>query len=177
MAPSYRVRRIRPDEGDVFRTIRLRALAEDPKAFGAALGAEEAFESEAWTARAAEASGGANTAVFFAEFENRIEAMVGVYANDCGCTTLWGMWVAPGLRGAGVATLLVDAIEVWALEHSFDSVELCYLGGNDAAGRLYSRLGYVPSEQPGHSTAPGFGPEVSLKKRLPAPAEPVSAPD
>ena len=41
------MRRIRPDEGDEFRAIRLRALAEYPEAFGATLATEAAFEPEA----------------------------------------------------------------------------------------------------------------------------------
>ena len=65
MRASNSVRRIRPDEGDVFRAIRLRALAEDPQAFGAILWSEEAFESEVRAGRAAEASDGGATAVFF----------------------------------------------------------------------------------------------------------------
>ena len=113
---------------------------------------------------------------FFIENDKNIEAMVGAYASDGAHATLWGMWIAPELRGTGVATGLVDAVEVWAVDNSLGRVELCYFEGNDAAGRLYSRLGYRPSGQPNRGTAPGCEPEVSLAKELPASTDPAPTP-
>ncbi|MCH7670216.1 MAG: GNAT family N-acetyltransferase [Acidobacteria bacterium] len=63
--------------------------------------------------------------MFFIDINKNVEAMVGAYASDGAHATLWGMWIAPELRGTGVATGLVDAVEGWAAENSLDRVELC----------------------------------------------------
>src|SRR4029077_7858571 len=47
---SWKIRRIRPDEG--LRALRLHALADAPEAFGLTLAREEAFPEEVWHERA-----------------------------------------------------------------------------------------------------------------------------
>jgi GNAT superfamily N-acetyltransferase len=141
------IRRIRAGEGPVLRAIRLRALSSDPAAFETDLSTAQEYGDELWADRAAIASDGGEQVVFLAEIDRRVEAMVGAYVRD-GETfaTLYGMWVAPELRGSGVAETLVTAIETWSASTGLDRVQLCYFDNNSVAERLYARLGYRPTE-------------------------------
>ena len=50
--------------------------------------------------------------------------------------------VAPEAWGTGVAAHLVHAVEGWAREHSAHRLVLCVIESNEAAARLYARLGF-----------------------------------
>ena len=52
----FAVRRLRPDEWQAYRAIRLQALSEAPDAFGATLEEALARPPESWAARLAEAA-------------------------------------------------------------------------------------------------------------------------
>ncbi len=60
------VRRLCEDEAELLRGLRLRALAESPRAFGAALADEADLSSEEWDGRAAAGAAGEQQVVFVA---------------------------------------------------------------------------------------------------------------
>ena len=55
---------------------------------------------------------------------------------------LWGMYVHPDARGAGVARRLVEAVIAHARPH-VELIQLSVVVGNEQARRLYARLGFV----------------------------------
>jgi ribosomal protein S18 acetylase RimI-like enzyme len=64
---------------------------------------------------------------------------------------LWGMYVRPAYRGAGIGRVLVEAI----IAHARQRVELLQLfvvSDNAAARRLYSSLGFVEYGIERHAT-------------------------
>ena len=52
------------------------------------------------------------------------------------------LWVEPSWRRRGLGSALVRAVDAWAVELEFDSVELQVFGQNVAARALYERLGF-----------------------------------
>ena len=55
---------------------------------------------------------------------------------------LWGMYVRPEARGAGVARRLVEAVIAYARAR-VELIQLSVVVGNEQARRLYARLGFV----------------------------------
>ena len=137
------IRRVRRDEWQAHREIRLRALAADPDAFGETL--EHALtEADAdWQRRADRPNGMAFVAVAddgrFVGMANGGPAPAehGQYAG------VYGMWVAPEVRGQGVGGALLQAVEGWAREAGYDRIGLGVTTTNDAAIALYTAAGYV----------------------------------
>ena len=139
------VRRIRADEGQQLKALRIRALGESPDAFGStqvdALGEPDAC----WAGRAAEDALSGESIIVIAyegvawlgmaraHFEDPDESLV----------ELTSLWVEPSRRGSGIATSLCDALVVWAKERGARRLQLWVTETNVEATRLYARLGFV----------------------------------
>ena len=117
-----RVRRIRADEGALLKTLRVRALAEEPEAFGESVAEAEARDEAEFMARARAASVGGRRAWFLAELgpepgSSAEHVAVGLAMgrrrppDTC---MVFSVWVAGTARRRGVGRALVDAIAGWA---------------------------------------------------------------
>ena len=88
----FSVRRIRADEGERLRAIRLAALADAPGDATTTLARAEAHSAEHWEEAAAANSSGGSQATFFAELAADGGAepvgLVGAYANPVSYTHL-----------------------------------------------------------------------------------------
>ena len=141
------IRRVETGDWKRVRDVRLRALAADPEAFLETVETARAFRSEQWRERATPS---AEQVTFGEERGDAFEGMVvGFVRGDPATAYLVGMWVAPGLRGSGVAQVLVERVLAWAREHGRTRVLLSVEAGNDRAARLYEKCGFVElPEQP-----------------------------
>jgi ribosomal protein S18 acetylase RimI-like enzyme len=138
------IRRVRPDEWQALKALRLRALASDPEAFGGRI--EDAIEhdDDLWRKRAA--AGPAEAATFVAEAADGtlIGMAVGAPAPDHpDAAGLFGMWVDPVARGQGIGGALVDAVVAWAESVGYDLIGLGVTTTNTAAIALYERKGFA----------------------------------
>lgn len=142
---GVRIRRIRADEGPLLRSLRLRALAEEPEAFGESVAEASARDDAEYVTRARAASDGDRRAWFIAEPSDG-EAPVGLAMgrrrppHDC---MLFSLWVAGPSRGRGVGRRLVEAVEAWARGWGASSVVLWVFRVNAGAIDFYERLGFV----------------------------------
>jgi ribosomal protein S18 acetylase RimI-like enzyme len=125
---------------EAYRTLRLSALAESPEAFGSDVAAESAapVETFANTLRTSYVAG-----AFAAE---RLVGLAGFRQLDREKTRhrgdIWGVYVAPEARGAGVGRQLLEHV----LDHARTQVQQVHLAvtaTNPAALRLYESLGFV----------------------------------
>jgi ribosomal protein S18 acetylase RimI-like enzyme len=128
-----------PADVAAFRAIRLEGLRREPEAFGSDLAAEET-EPEAWFAERLETS-----------------EVVGAFRGDklCGVAclgfhsatryrhkgSLWGMYVRPESRGAGVARALATEV-IRRARDRVEILQLCVYRANRPARRLYTALGF-----------------------------------
>ena len=142
------VRRIREDEGQSLRAVRLAALADAPAAFASTYDAEAQFVDEVWDGRARGGSTGGDLATFLAEDDGQVVGLVSGYRPDPAATTveLVSMWIAPAARREGIGRGLVAALVDWAAESGAGAVELWVTRGNDAAQRLYERAGFQTTD-------------------------------
>lgn len=146
MPAEITVRRVRTEEWQRLRAIRLRALADAPMAFGSTLANEQAQPDEFWHGRAAGGAADADRATFIAE---RDGAWVGLgtgvlEAGGAGERPAWvfGMWVDPAVRRQGTAQALLRILAGWARERGADVLNLHVVTTNAPAIALYERLGF-----------------------------------
>jgi ribosomal protein S18 acetylase RimI-like enzyme len=148
IAPSD-LRRLTPDDAALYRSIRLEGLADSPDAFSSTLEAEidwplDAFAARLGDTRVVGAFSGSHLAgvAGFAVVAGPKHAHKGV---------LWGMYVRPAYRGAGLGRMLVEAV----IEHARERVELLQLfvvSDNLGARRLYESLGFAEYGVEWHAT-------------------------
>ncbi|HEV2369905.1 MAG TPA: GNAT family N-acetyltransferase [Acidimicrobiales bacterium] len=136
------VRRMGPDDADVMRRLRLRALQEAPSAFGSTYDREAAFSDQEWLARLSPDG----YPHFLAEDNHGepVGMVVGAPDQDNSETALLlGLWVAPEARRQGWAALLVDEVLGWARSTGVSAVRLHVTEGNSPAEHLYERCGFA----------------------------------
>lgn len=131
------VRRVRAEDWQRLKAVRLAALAESPPAFGSTLDHEVAFDDAVWRQRAANT----RNATFFAVDPYDVVGLVtGVDEEPL---HLVSMWTAPHVRRRGAGRALVQAVLDWAGDRR---VELWVTRGNDAAHALYEAMGFVDTD-------------------------------
>lgn len=135
------VRRLKPDEWQAYRVIRLRALGDSPDAFGATLAHELSLTDEDWQRRANRPDG----AVFVADGPDGLVGLAGGGPAPArpGVAGLFSMWVDPIARRQGVGVALVDAVREWAIAAGYPALGLGVTTTNSAAIALYRSLGFV----------------------------------
>ncbi|WP_433663317.1 GNAT family N-acetyltransferase [Nocardia sp. CA-128927] len=132
------IRLLTADEWEVFRRVRMRALADTPQYFGSTLAEAQARTEEDWRAALL------NRAQFIATAEGaELGTVAGIADPERDGVHLISMWVAPEARGTGVGGLLVRAVLDWAVAGGHSAVWLEFAEGNTVAERLYLRHGFV----------------------------------
>jgi RimJ/RimL family protein N-acetyltransferase len=128
------------DEWELVREVRLRALAENPEAFGSTHAREAAFHEQDWRARFG------NSETFLAFDGDRpvgiICGLYGQYPGDEG-RYIVAMWLAPEHRGTSVAAALVEAVRAWAERDRASALRLWNADDNERSRRFYERMGFV----------------------------------
>jgi ribosomal protein S18 acetylase RimI-like enzyme len=138
--PVVQVRKLRPDEAETFRLIRLEGLQQSPDAFGSTLEREAAEPLGFFADRLA------RNAVFGAFQGEALVGVAGFYSLDGPKTrhkgTLWGMYVKPAARGHGVAEALTERVMAQARRERVEVLQLTVVSANERALRFYRRMGF-----------------------------------
>jgi ribosomal protein S18 acetylase RimI-like enzyme len=157
------LRRLRADETEPLRELRLRALREDPGAFAETYEQARARPQEDWAAWAA-------STVFVAIDGERWVGMVACGPHD-GSTWLSALWVDPSTRGTGLGLRLIEAVAEWAREQGSSAVTLSVTTNNPAAEALYARAGFTETGRRRPLPADPSRTEVFLRRPV-SPARP-----
>ncbi|PIE27918.1 MAG: GNAT family N-acetyltransferase [Micrococcales bacterium] len=144
MTEDITVRVLRPEEWQRYKDVRLTALRESPEAFVADYDVEVGYDDEMWrnrmprSARLLAESGGQAVGV----------ASVGDSEGDDGkvIAKLFGLWVAPALRGAGVAAALVRAGARTAATQGHTQLGYWVGSGNGRAVAFAVSFGFRPTD-------------------------------
>lgn len=147
MTTSLRIERVRREDHEVYRTVRLAALADTPSAFGSTLAGESALDEAAWLDRAVGSASGSTRALFLARQGADVVGLGGGYRDqpDAASVEVFSVWTSPEVRRQGVGALLVATIIDWARATGASSVGLWVTEGNAAAIGLYDKLGFRPT--------------------------------
>jgi predicted GNAT family acetyltransferase len=129
-------RRLTPDDWEVLRDIRLRALADSPDAFGSTLEREMSFDEQEWRRRT-------TGPVLVVTHDRRAVSMAGTFTDEGG-VHVWGMWTDPDHRGRGYGRAVLDALVGEAVADGV-RVALHVNVANPGARAFYERYGFVPT--------------------------------
>ena len=137
----YQIRRLASGDERVLQQIRLRALLDEPDAFGSNYERECVFVETDWQRRLARI----DAATFVCERAD--EVAVGLVTgmideNSAQIAWLTSMWVDSEARGSGVAGLLIDAVISWSLTKNCALIRLDFTEGNSNAERVYEKSGF-----------------------------------
>ncbi|GAA4262361.1 GNAT family N-acetyltransferase [Dactylosporangium darangshiense] len=160
-----KLRVLSPDDWQVWRRLRLAALAEAPYAFGSRLAdwQGEGDRAERWRDRLA-LPGSYNVVALLDE--QPVGMASGVPADEPGVVELISMWVSPPARGRGVGDRLIQGVEEWARQGQAKVLRLSVMQGNEAAERLYRRCGFVGTGVLGDVMPDGVRHEDVMEKTL-----------
>ena len=130
----------------IFKAVRLRALQEDPYAFGATYAKESQLPDSDWIRRVERMKG--HTGVGFLAIDRDDGAACGIAGSfldqkDPTRAELISMWTAPTHRRRGVGHLLVNEVMTWARSRNALVLLLMVVGNNESAIRFYERLGFA----------------------------------
>jgi GNAT superfamily N-acetyltransferase len=150
MTHSLKIRTFALHEWEIYKQLRLRALAESPEAFGSTLAKEQDRTDAEWSNRLLESQDSDWNYPVVAEVNQepgglawgRIEQDNPEQAN------LYQMWVAPEVRGLGAGQMLLQAVIAWARARNACCLELGVTVRDSPAMRLYTRAGFEPVGDP-----------------------------
>jgi RimJ/RimL family protein N-acetyltransferase len=129
-------------DSEMLRELRLRALLDEPSAFGSTYERERDFTPDVWPQRL----GTPGNAHFVCESaDGRPVGMVAVVRDESDANRAYvvGMWVDPVARGRGAADVLLGAAIGWASQEHVVALRLHVTEGNERAERVYLRHGFV----------------------------------
>jgi len=141
MANPPVVRRIRSDERERYRELRLAALQDSPAAFTATWDAESTMPLEAWAARV-EASVSGASVIVVADTGKDLVGLAGGIPWERRARIV-SVWVAPGWRGHGIARRLVESVCEWAAGAGYVEAQIETAITNPGPQELYRKLGFV----------------------------------
>jgi GNAT superfamily N-acetyltransferase len=136
------VRPLWPEDGLLYRQLRLRALADAPDAFADTLADALARPQQWWIDRAHEISHNSDREVLFVAFDRNEPGGLLYVRLESPAVQFYGMWVAPALRRQGNGRALLNAGLLWARTKQAGRAELWVTEGNTAAIKLYEGLGF-----------------------------------
>ena len=140
------VRRIRADEWQRWRDIRLAALLAAPYAFLTTYEQAAAKPDELWQQQTSANASSEESWLGIAEQDDAWLGTAGVTLGE-GRTApeLFAMWVSPEARGSGVGEALVHAAADWSRRAGGTHLDIWVTDINAPARALYQRLGAVPT--------------------------------
>lgn len=128
-----------------FRELRLEALQDSPAAFG--MDYQKSSQSSAKYWEDTLTMDDQESAIFFAEMEQRLIGMTGIARGRSPKTRhgayIWGVYVTPTWRGLHIAEELVCSCKDWAKAREIVILRLAVVASNRPAVRCYERCGFV----------------------------------
>jgi ribosomal protein S18 acetylase RimI-like enzyme len=133
---------IRPtceEDRRALKDVRLAALLDAPEAFGVSHATASGYTESQWRERAS----GPHPRFWLAFLDGEAVGMIGGGVSARQRYNLIGMWLAPQVRGSGIAAQLVGAVKDEARSQGYGSVYLDVAPGNRRAVVFYERQGFA----------------------------------
>jgi GNAT superfamily N-acetyltransferase len=109
------IEKLKADQVNRFKAIRLRSLKDDPDAFGTTIEDARNWPEDSWEKQVKEIP------TFIATTNQKDIGVVRAAADDKNPSRAWiiSMWVAAEARGKNIGGLLIDAAVDWCLSLSY----------------------------------------------------------
>ena len=140
------VRRVTEDDWEKLRAVRLEMLADTPVAYLETVADAEARSEEEWRMRAHRGSSGPTGLGLAAEDagQGRWVGYLACFVDSPGQGHVVSVYVAPALRGTGLAARMLDAVVEWARgEAGLSRLHLYVHEDNRRAHAMYRRYGFT----------------------------------
>ncbi len=166
MPTAFTIRRLRQEDANDLRRVRLEGLLDTPEAFAASHEQDSRQPAEHWQQWLA------NTPSFGVfDGTGRLSGIAALvmnrHANLAHWATLGAMYVTPALRGSGAAEALVAAALNEAVARGLEQVRLAVNADNARALRVYRRMGFVEyGREPAGVRHAGIDHDVLLMVRV-----------
>jgi ribosomal protein S18 acetylase RimI-like enzyme len=141
------VRAARPKEWREVRDLRLRALADTPDAFGSTLEREREYGEREWLGWISGWDESTNRLAVGIQEDAWVGMAVGSRTGDDELAHVYGMWVDPRARRAGLGRRLLDDVTAWLRSLGATEIELGVTATNRGALAFYERMGFVDTEE------------------------------
>jgi ribosomal protein S18 acetylase RimI-like enzyme len=140
------VRTLAADEWQVWRELRLEALADAPESFMSTHAEEAAKPDTFWQDVVAATAQHERGNLWIGEVDgSAVGQAFGRLDPDGSSVHVFAMWVSPEARGRGVGRMLLAAIVDWGRDAGATMADLWVTEGNEAAEGLYRRSGFEPA--------------------------------
>jgi ribosomal protein S18 acetylase RimI-like enzyme len=136
------VRALGGDDWQTYQQIRLAALQDAPDAFASSYDDEKGYDEAFWRLRVERSTR------LVASSDDESVGIVSVgQASEPDVAELFGMWVAPALRGQGVAWQLTQAAAQHARDEGQRALKLWVSTDNGRAVAFFSSAGFRPADE------------------------------
>ncbi len=100
------------DDWQAYRELRLRALKEDPEAFGSNYAESAVLPEARWRSRLLDAQKGEVSWLFFAREGGKLVGMIGAFIDEAspGTATIVSVYVPAEERGKGISSRLMERV-------------------------------------------------------------------
>ena len=160
------VRRVRAEDWQLVRCVRLAALADAPSAFERTLEEELAMPDGHWEQSAANYARGDSSSGFLAMIgEVPCGFVVGVLSEPQQAE-LFALWVAGNVRRRNIGRSLVQAVSEWATQRGAVQLSLRVVAANSGAVGLYRAQGFAVEAGASGSCGSRRAPALRMHKRL-----------
>ncbi len=136
----------RREDAAAYRDLRLEALQRSPTAFGSDYESSAAHPLSFWEERMAQGAKGEQGVTYLALAGDALIGMTSLVRNTLAkmrhSASIFGVYVSPDWRGAGVADALLAACLAHGRALGLRSVRLAVVTTNTSAIRLYLRHGF-----------------------------------
>lgn len=156
------VRRIRADEMEAYREVRLRALRLAPSAFGTTFADASSRDDDAWRANTARLLGERVAGFVLDRGDATFGGLVSVTLEDPAAAEVNQMWLDEDLRGGPWGEALLGACEAFAVAGGVTRLTLWAAATNERALHFYRRCGYLDTGRT--QVDPNAGLELELAK-------------
>ena len=165
------VRRVRADEWEALRELRLRALADAALAFSTTLSEAKARDDAWWREAARRGAEDDDWATFVAAGGDRLLGMATGHnpteqhhpIDDPTLPSLMQMWVAPEFRRRGLGRQLVDAVDRWAAARGAPVLRLGVTQSETRSVAFYEALGFRDTGRR-DASIPRLGPVIEMER-------------
>ena len=142
---AIHLKKLSESDWKLFREIRLRALKEDPQAFGSNYKKENKYTEELWRNRLS----GESCAVFGVFDGKKLIGMTGVKVDQNDDLErkgyFWGSWLEPSYRKKGISKLMYAERLKWAKDHpTLNVIRASYWVSNKASEKAMIGSGFKP---------------------------------
>lgn len=142
------VRRVKRNEWEQIKAIRLEMLEDTPEAYITTLPEAVGFDDSVWIERAEKGSTGTSQATMLG-FDGGIPVAMAVGLRKTqgrrDVLVLVSVYVSPGHRGTSLATDLIAETESWGIGWQAPLATLWVAEENPRARAFYHRIGYRPT--------------------------------